>query len=68
MPYVVKAVSTGGIVAWLRAPDSSGIRWVSVRDKAEVFPSFLSNTTRLHCLQSYGRRTPSTATALNRRR
>jgi hypothetical protein len=39
MPYVVKVLSANGTAAWLDCGDSSGIRSISIREKAAIFPS-----------------------------
>jgi hypothetical protein len=39
MPYVVKAMSMRGPVTWLRRC-ASGIRSISIRENAEIFPRF----------------------------
>jgi hypothetical protein len=39
MPYVVKAVSTDGTVAWLHCADSTDIPSLSIRETAEIYPS-----------------------------
>jgi hypothetical protein len=36
MPYLVKAVSTSGIVTWLHC-GASGVRCISIREDAETF-------------------------------
>ena len=37
MSYLVKAVSTSGVVTWLTEPDVDGVRCVSIRERAESF-------------------------------
>jgi hypothetical protein len=39
MPYVVKGVSSLGVVTWLHPPGSRGIRSISIRAMAETFPT-----------------------------
>jgi hypothetical protein len=36
MPYVIKAVSTSGVVIWLTRPDSEGFRSIGTRSRADV--------------------------------
>ena len=39
MPYVVKAVSTSGIVTWLARPGAEGSRSIAPRSRADVLPT-----------------------------
>jgi dihydrodipicolinate synthase/N-acetylneuraminate lyase len=39
MHYVVKAISPNGTVAWLACGDSGGGPSLTIREKAQVFPS-----------------------------
>ena len=36
MPYLIKAVSTSGIVTWLTRPGTEGFRSISARTHADV--------------------------------
>jgi hypothetical protein len=39
MPYLVKAVSTSGVVTWVSEPGLDGVRCISLRERAEIFRS-----------------------------
>jgi hypothetical protein len=39
MPYVVRAVSTSGIVTWLARPGAEGSRSIAPRSRADVLPT-----------------------------
>lgn len=39
MPYIVKAISASGSVTWLHRARASGVRSISIREDAEIFPS-----------------------------
>jgi hypothetical protein len=38
MPYVIKVITTGGVVKWLTRTGSNGLRSADRRDMAEIFP------------------------------
>jgi hypothetical protein len=39
MPYLVKAVTTSGIVTWLTPPGAGDCRSLAIRSGADVFPT-----------------------------
>ena len=39
MPYIVKAVSTSGIISWLTPPGAGGVRSIAPRSRADVLPT-----------------------------
>jgi hypothetical protein len=47
MPYLIKAVSTSGVVTWLTRPGTEGVRSIAARSRADVLSTLEDATAEI---------------------